>query len=330
MGKMKAIVCTRYGPPDVLQIREVEKPIPRDNEVLIKVRATTVNAADCNTRGFTFIPPGLMLVAKLMLGFKKPKINILGSALAGEVEAVGKNVRSYKVGDQVFGTGPGLGAYAEYACRPEYGAIALKPVNMSFEQAATIPYGALTALYFLKNIASVRSKQKVLVNGASGSVGIFAVQLARYFGAEVTAVCSTRNTELVRSLGAQKVFDYTKEDFTRSGETWDVIFDIVVGKTSFRRFKNSLKPKGLYLAVAGGLKELVQMLWTSVTGGRKVIFGGGTACERVENLLFLKKIIEAGDLRTVIDKSFPLEQIVDAHRYVESGHKKGNVVVTIL
>jgi NADPH:quinone reductase-like Zn-dependent oxidoreductase len=329
MEKMKAIICTKFGPPEVLQPADIVKPVPKDNEVLIKVHATTVNASDCNVRGFVFIPPGLGFIAKLMLGFKKPKINILGSAFAGEVEAAGKNVKLFKKGDQVFGTGPKLGAYAEYMCRTEAGAMAIKPVNMSYEQAATIPYGALTALYFLRDKAKIKKKQKVLIRGASGSVGIFAVQLAHYFGAEVTGVCSTANLELVKSLGANKVVDYTREDFTQSSESWDIIFDVVVGKNSFSRCKKSLNPKGFYLAVAGGLKELMQMLLTSMTSGKKVIFGGGIACERKENLIFLKELIEAGKLKTVIDKSFSLEQIVEAHRYVDKGNKKGNVAIIV-
>jgi NADPH:quinone reductase-like Zn-dependent oxidoreductase len=326
---MKAVYYEKFGPPEVLELREVEKPVPGNDEVLIKVHAAAVNAAECNMRGFVFIPPGLGLMARLMLGFKKPKINILGSALAGEIVGVGKDVQTFKIGDQVFGGGPEFGAYAAYACRPEGGALALKPRNMSYEEAVTIPYGALTAYYFLHDKADIRSGHKVLVHGASGDVGAFAVQLAHYFGAEVTGVCSTANLELVNSLGAHTIIDYTKEDFTQSGKTWDIIFDVVVGKTSFTRCRNSLTPKGYYLAVAGGLNEMLHMLWTSIAGGRKVIFGGGTACEKKENLVFLKELIEAGKLRAIIDKIFPLEQIVEAHRYVDKGHKKGNVVVTI-
>ena len=326
---MKAIIYNRFGPPEVLQLREVSKPIPKDNEVLIKVHATTVNAADCNARGYSFIPPGLGLVARFMLGFRKPKISILGSALAGEIESTGSKVKQFKKGDQVFGTDPELGAYAEFAVRPEDGTLALKPTNMSYEEAATIPYGAITALYFLRDKANIKEGQKILINGASGNVGMFAVQLASYFGAEVTGVCSTSNIELVKSLGAHKVIDYTKENFAVSNESWDIIFDVVVGKASFSRCKSSLNPGGFYLAVAGGLKELIQMMWTSKTSGKKVIFGGGATCERKENLVFLKELIEAGKLRTVIDKSFPLEKIVEAHRYVESGNKKGNVTIVV-
>ena len=327
---MKAVVCEKYGPPEVLELKERDKPVPKDNEVLVKVHASTVNAADCNVRGLTYIPPGLGFVAKSMLGFKKPKISVPGSVLAGEIEAVGKEVHSFKPGDKVYGSGAEMGAYAEYACRPENGAIALKPENLSYEQAAAIPYGALTALYFLRDKAGAGKGQKVLINGASGGVGVYAVQLAHYFGAEVTGVCSTGNMDLVRSLGADRVIDYTKEDFARTGELWDVIFDMVVGRTSFSRASLALRPKGYYLAVAGGLMEMLQMVRTSVTGGKKVVFGGGTACETRENMDFLSELVEANKLRPVLDRSFSLEQIADAHRYVESGHKTGNIAVTVL
>ena len=327
---MKAYVCEKYGPPEVLQLKEVENPVPKDNEVLIKVHATTVNAADCNVRGLSYIPTGLGFIAKSMLGFKKPRISITGSVLAGEVEATGEKVTSFKIGDQVFGTGPELGAYAEYACRPEKGALALKPGNTSFEEAATVPYGALTALYFLRDAAKVSPGQKVLVNGASGGVGVYAVQLARYFGAEVTGVCGTRNVEFVKSLGAHKAIDYTQEDPAKMGEKWDVILDVVVGKTSFTRFKKSLTSRGYYLAVAGGLGDMLQMIRTSFAKGKKVIFGGGTACEKKENLEFLKDLIEEGKLKPVLDKTFPFKDLVEAHRYTESGSKRGSVAVSLL
>lgn len=326
---MKAVVCEKYGPPEVLKFKEVDNPVPGNNEVLIKVRATTVNAADCNTRGLTYIPKGLGLLARLMLGFNKPKISILGSVVAGEIKAVGKDVKSLKPGDHVYGTGPQLGGYAEYACRPEEGALAIKPKNITFEQAASLPYGALTALYFLREKAKIRNGQKVLVNGASGGVGVFAVQLAKYFGTEVTGICSTRNLDFVNSLGADKVIDYTKEDFSKSGQEWDIIFDMVVGKTSFSRYKNVLSPNGYYLAVAGGLNDLIQMIRTSMSGGRKVIFGGGTACEIKENLIFLSELVETGMLNPIVDKIYPLEQIADAHRYVETGTKKGNIAISV-
>ena len=327
---MKAVICEKYGPPEVLKIIEIDKPVPKENEVLIKVHASSVNAADCNIRGLTYIPTGLGLLAKLMLGFKKPKIAIIGSVIAGKIEAIGKDVKLFKPGDRVYGTGPELGAYAEYACRSEVGAFSKIPENISFEQAATIPYGALTAFYFLHDKAKITKGKKVLINGASGGVGVYAVQFAHYFGAEVTGVCSSANIEFVKSLGAHKVIDYTKEDFTQSSQKWDVIFDIVVGKTSFSKYKKSLNPKGYYLAVAGGLIDMLQMLWTSIIGGKKVVFGGGTECEKIENFEFINKLLVEGELKPIVDRSFLFDRIVEAHRYVEEGHKKGNIVITVV
>ena len=326
---MKAALCLKYGPPDVLQINEVQKPVPADDEVLIKVKASTVNAADCNARGLSYIPTGLGFLAKLMMGFNKPKKSILGSVVAGEVELVGTNVTRFKPGDRVYGSSDELGAYAEYACWKENSALTKIPENLTFEEAASVPYGALTALYFLQDLAKIKSGQKVLVKGASGGVGVYAVQLAKYFGAEVTGVCSTRNTEFVKSLGADKTIDYTKTDYTKTGEKWDVILDVVVKKTSFSKNRNSLTQKGKYLAIAGGLNDLLQMIWTSIKGGKKVHFGGGTNCEKMENFVFTNQLLEKGNLKPVVDKSFPFEKLVDAHRYVEAGHKKGNVVITV-
>ena len=324
---MKAIVYTEYGPPDVLQLNEVEKPVPKDNEVLIRVCATSVTTGDVNARGFTFVPPGFGPLPRLMFGIRRPKKTILGVELAGEIEAVGKDVTLFKKGDQVFGIdSEHWGAYAEYVCRLESGALAIKPSNMSYEEAAAVPFGAGTALSFLRK-ANIRRGQKALINGASGGVGTYAVQLAKYYGAEVTGVCSTSNLELVKSLGADKVIDYTQEDFTKNGETYDIILDAVVGKSSFSRCKGSLTPNGLYLAVAGGLKEAVQMLWSSMTGGKKVLFG--PAAESKEDLVFLRELIEAGKIKAVIDRRYPLEQTVEAHRYADKGHKKGNVVITV-
>jgi NADPH:quinone reductase-like Zn-dependent oxidoreductase len=305
-------------------------PVPKENEVLIKVYASSVNAADCNIRGLSYIPTGLGFVARLMLGFSKPKKSILGSVFAGVIEEVGKDVKEFKKGDKVFGTGPELGAYAEYMCRSDRDAIAVKPENISFEQAATIPYGALTALYFLRDMAGIKSGQKVLIIGASGGVGVYAVQLSKYFGAEVTGVCSTPNIEFIKSLGADKTIDYKKEDITRINETWDIIFDIVVRKTSFSRYKKHLNPKGYYLAVAGGLNDMLQMIRTSITGGKKVIFGGGTASEKKDNLIFLKELVESGKLKPVVDRTFSFEEIVEAHSYVEKGHKIGNIAISVV
>jgi NADPH:quinone reductase-like Zn-dependent oxidoreductase len=325
---MKAIVYEKYGPPDVLHLQEVEKTTPKENEVLIKVRAATVTTGDVNMRGFTFVPPGFGFLPRLMFGISKPKAAILGTEISGEVEAVGNAVTLFKKGDAVFGIGSEtVGAYAEYACRAEKGALAPKPANLSFEEAAALPFGAGTALYFLRDMAKIQPGQKVLVNGASGGVGVYAIQFAKYYGAEVIGVCSTVNLELVKSLGADKVIDYTRANFTQDGEVYDVIVDTVVGKVSFERCKSSLKPRGLYLAIAGGLREMGQMLWTSVVGGKKVIFGSPT--ENRKDLLFIKELVEAGKLKTVIDRGYPLDQTAEAHRYVETGHKKGSVVITV-
>jgi NADPH:quinone reductase-like Zn-dependent oxidoreductase len=330
---MKAIVYTEYGPPDVLQLKEVEKPTPKDNEVLIRIYATPVNYGDITARNFGKIsardfnmPMILWLPARFMFGFSKPRKKILGSEFAGEIKAVGKNVKKFKEGDQVFGyTGQNMGANAEYLCMPETGSLALKPVNMTYDEAAAVPYGAITALSLLRKV-NIHNAKKVLIIGASGSIGSYAVQYAKYYGAEVTGVCSTPRLELVKSLGVDKVIDYTKEDFTKSGETYDLIFDIL-GRSSFTCCKNSLTQNGCYLLASFKTKQLCQMLWTKIIGSKKVVCALST--ENPEDLIFIKGLIETGKIKSIIDRRYPFEQAVEAHRYVESGLKKGSVIITL-
>ncbi|MFZ1745455.1 MAG: NAD(P)-dependent alcohol dehydrogenase [Nitrospirales bacterium] len=317
--KMKAIVYTKFGPPEVLHLQEVEKPTPRANEVLIKIYATTVVKEDPDMRA----SPGFN-------GFLKPRNPILGQELAGEIESIGKDVTRFKPGDQVFGFDM-FGAYAEYKCMAENRALAIKPVNLSYEEAASVPNGALTALPFLRDKGKIQSGQTVLIYGASGSVGTAAVQLAKCYGAEVTGVCSTTNLEWVKSLGADQVIDYTQENFTENGKTYDVIFD-TVGKRSFSVCKGSLTDEGVYLATVPTLAMMIQALWTAKNGSKKVKFiaaGLRPAREKVKDLVFLTELIEAGKIKPVIDRRYPLEQAAEAHRYVEQGHKKGNVVITV-
>ena len=322
---MKAIVCIKYGSPDVLQLKEIEKPIPKDNEVLMRVYATTVTAVDCTFR------KGSPFISRFFTGLTKPKHPIQGTEFAGVIESIGKKVKIFQPGDQVFGTtSTGNGTYAEYICLSEEETLAIKPSNMTFEEAAGCD-GALTALPFLRDTGKIQNGQKVLINGASGSVGTAAVQLARYFGAEVTGVCSTTNLELVKSLGAHHVIEYTKEDFTKSGQTYDIIFD-TVGKISFLRCKRSLKKNGIYLEAALTPMIIPQMLWTSMIGSKKAMIaftGLRPPSERAKDLIFIKDLIEAGKIIPVVDKTYPLEQIAEAHRYVEKGHKRGNVVITL-
>jgi len=316
---MKAIVYTKFGPPEVLHLQEVEEPTPKDNEVLIKIHATTVAKEDPDMRA----SPGFN-------GLLKPRNPILGQELAGEVEAIGRDVTRFRPGDQVFGMGS-FGAYAEYKCMPEDGALAIKPANMSYEEAASVPNGALTALPFLRDKGKIQGEQTVLIYGASGSVGSAAVQLARYYGAEVTGVCSTANLEWVKSLGADQVIDYTQEDFTANGKTYDIIFD-TVGKLSFSECKGSLTSEGVYLATVPTPVIMFQALWPVKNGGKKVKFvaaGLRPASEKNKDLVFLTKLIEAGKIKPVIDRRYALEQTAEAHRYVEQGHKKGNVVITV-
>jgi len=319
---MKAIVYSKYGPPEVLQLKEVEKPVPKDNEILIKIFATTVTSGDCRMRRAD------PFAIRVFNGLTRPKkATILGNEFSGEIEGLGKNVKLFRKGDQVFGqAGMSLGANAEYICLSEDGTIALKPDNLTYEESAVIPFGGNTALHFLRK-GNISNGQKVLIYGSSGSLGTAAIQLARYFGAEVTGVCSTANAVLVKSLGADKVIDYTKEDFTKNGQAYDIIFD-TTGKSPFSGCLKSLKQNGIYLrAVHMALSSNVRGLWTSMTSSKKVI--GGVATELKENLVFLRELIEAGKLKPVIDRRYPFEQIAEAHRYVDQGHKKGNVAITV-
>lgn len=319
-NQMKAIVYTQYGPPEVLQLKEVEKPLPKNDEILLSIKATAVNSGDWRLRKadpFAF---------RLFFGLMKPKINILGSVFSGEIESVGRDVKLFKAGDEVFGhTDMRFGAYAEYICLSESGTLALKPNSIKHTEAAVIPFGATTALYFLKK-AALKPGQRVLINGASGAVGSAAVQLARHFGATVTGVCSTANIDLVKSLGAHKTIDYTKEDFTQNDEKYDVIFD-TVNKISFSRSLKSLNKSGLLILSAAGMAEMVQGFWTSITSSKKVMTG--VISHSAEDIIFLKELIETGNLKPVIDKVYPLVQIAEAHAYVEKGHKKGNVAISL-
>ncbi len=323
---MKAIIWTKYGPPEVLKLKEVEKPVPRENEVLIRVYATAVTTGDCEMRTLNF-PLWIRLPMRIYVGLRKPKrVSILGGYLAGRIEELGKNVTRFNVGDEVFGfTGLSFGGYAEYICLPEEGRLVRKPANLTHEEAAPVALGGLESLHFLRK-ANIQPGQTILINGAGGSIGTFAVQLAKYYGAEVTAVDSTAKLDLLRSLGADHVIDYTREDFTKNGRTYDVIFDVVL-KSPFSRFLKSLKENGIYLLTNPTLPKMIRGKWISANTDRKVIFE--MTSPNTDDLHILRELLETGKIKSIVDRRFPLEQIVEAHRYIETGQKKGNVVVTL-
>jgi len=327
---MKVIVCTKYGPPDVLQLKEVEKPTPKDNEVLIRIHAATVTMGDCEMRSLKF--SGLLKVLmRLGIGFRGPRkrFSILGQELAGEIEAVGNEVKLFKKGDPVFAaSGFRFGAYAEYICLPEEGTLAIKPDNITYEEAAVVPVGGLEALHFLRE-ANIQKGQTVLISGASGSIGTFAIQLAKYYGAEVTGVGNPKSLEVMKSIGADNVIDYTKEEFNKNGETYDVIFD-VIGKSSFSSCIGSLNKNGIYLIANPKMVLINREKRAAKKSDKKYISGNrDTTKERTEQLKFLKELIEAGKIKSVIDRRYPLEKTAEAHSYVEKGEKTGNVVITL-
>jgi NADPH:quinone reductase-like Zn-dependent oxidoreductase len=330
---MRAIVYTEYGSPDVLHLQEVEKPTPKDNELLIKIFATPVGFGDILARKFNTTTPSnftmpspLWFLSRLEFGFNKPRKLILGSEFSGEVEAVGSAVTRFKPGDRVFGyRGQNFGANAEYLCMAETGSVTTSPSNLTPEEAATVPYGALTALNLLKK-TNIQPGQKVLINGASGGIGSAALQLAKHSGAEVTGVCGTRRVDMVKALGADHVIDYTTEDFTQNGETYDLILDIL-GKSSFAACRESLTPNGIYQLVSFKIKHLLQMLWTSLRDGKKVVCA--LAFDKQEDLVHIRELVEAGQYKTAIDRCFPLEQAAEAHRYVEAGQRTGSVVLSV-
>jgi NADPH:quinone reductase-like Zn-dependent oxidoreductase len=323
---MKAILYERYGPPEVLQLKEIETPTPQDNQVLIKTYATTVTAGDWRVRSLT-VPMGFKLISRLVFGVSKPRQPILGTELAGMVESIGKDVHKFQIGDPVFAFSDfAMGCYAEYKCIAEDGPIVPKPANLTYGQAAALSFGGTTALDFFRR-GTLQSGDKILINGASGCVGTAAVQLAKYFGAEVTGVCSTANLELVKSLGASQVIDYSQADFTQNGQTYDVIFD-AVGTAPFARSKASLKPGGRLLLAVAGLPTMLQSPWQSMISGKKII--AGPVSVRLEDLRLLAELAEAGAFKPAIDRLYPFDQIVEAHRYVDTGRKRGNVIITLV
>jgi len=325
---LKAVLHTHYGSPDLLELRDVDKPVPKANEVLIAIHATSVSTGDCNVRNFTFVTKSMRPIAKLMFGIGKPwKARILGTELAGEVAGAGQDVTRFKAGDRVVAsTGMAGGGHAQYACVSEDGAVVIKPDSLSWEEAVAIPFGANTALYFLRDLGKIQAGQELLIIGASGAIGSAGVQLAKHFGAKVTGVCSGANAELVKSLGADSVIDYTREDFTKNGKTYDLIFD-VVGATTFDRCQDSLKPDGVFLQNIMELTDVARVLWTAIASRKKI--KGGVAINNLKRMSFIAELAAAGTLRPVIDRSYPLERIAEAFKHVERGHKKGNVVITV-
>lgn len=322
---MKAVIAGRYGAPEVLKLQEIATPEPQADEVLIRIHATTVTSGDCRVRSAR-TPLGFGLMMRLVFGIFKPRQPVLGSELAGVIESVGKDVRKFKAGDQVIAfCGVSMGCHAEYKCMPENGAVVLKPACLDFGEAAALCFGGTTALDFLRR-AKLRSGEKVLVIGASGAVGTAAVQLARYFGTDVTGVCSTANVELVSSLGANHVIDYTREDFTQNGETYDVIVD-TVGNSSFAQCKASLKEGGRLLLLVASLPEMLRIPWVALASSQRII--AGPAAERTEDVCFLVKLAEAGEFKPVIGRRYPFRQIAEAHRHADTGHKRGNMVITL-
>jgi NADPH:quinone reductase-like Zn-dependent oxidoreductase len=322
---MRAALYTHYGSPEVVELREVPKPVPKDDEVLIKVHSSTVSSGDWRARSLE-VPKGFGLISRLAFGLFKPRRPILGTELSGEIEAVGKNVTRFKVGDQVFAyPGLAMGGHAEYKCMREDAAIAAKPASLSWDEAASLSFGGVTALDFLRR-GKIQKGDKVLINGASGAVGTAAVQIAKHFGAEVTGVCSTGNLALVKSIGAVHVIDYTLDDFTRNGETYDIIVD-TVGTAPYSRSKRSLKEGGRLLLVFGSLPEMLKIPWVSLTSERKII--AGPVGERAYDLQAIAAMASSGELKPVIDRRYPIARIAEAHRYVDTGHKKGSVVITL-
>lgn len=322
---MKAIVCLKYGPPDVLQLQEVPKPAPKDHEILVKIHAAAATSGDARVRGLN-VPFGFGLMTRAIFGFTKPRNPIFGMDFAGEVESVGQNVSSFKIGDRVFGSSDAFGAYAEYLTISEEKAVTQMPAHLGYEEAAAIPFGATASLVYLRDLGKIDRGQTILINGASGSLGTAAVQLGKYFGAEVTGVCSTSNMEMVKELGADTVIDYTKENFTDRDENYNIIFD-TVGKTSFSACKGSLKTEGRFLMAVAGIPQFLKVLWTSMASRKKAV--AGVAIATKEDINVVKEMVDTGELQPVIDRSYPLEKTAEAHEYIDRGHKKGNVVINI-